>query len=442
MDAISDVLQRAEKDRISFIQLQFMDILGVVKSVSIPMGKLEKALEDGVLFDGSSIVGYATIDESDMRALPDPSTYQTLPWSTDDKKSARLICNIYTPKGERFAGDPRYALERAMERAMKKGYVLHTGPECEFFLLKLDARGRPTVVPDDSGGYFDQLPLDRGECVRGEIVQYLEQMGFEVETSHHEVAPGQHEIDFRYADAMITADRVFTLKHVTKAVALRHDLYATFMPKPIYGVCGSGMHAHLSLITPEGENVFYDPKGRWEVSELALHFLGGLIHYAKDICAVLASWANSYKRLVPGYEAPVYISWANLNRSALVRIPLGRGVKTRLELRNPDPAGNAYLQFAAILDAGLRGIEEGIEPPEPVERDIYGLTPDERETLKIDSLPGDLGHALLYMRESELVRATLGNHIFEHFLYIKGKEWDEYRSKLSQWEIDEFLSIL
>ena len=436
MDDALKLKEEFKKKKIKFIQLVFMDILGMAKAVSIPVSRFEKSIEEGITFDASSVVGYATIQESDMRAIPIPSTLQILPWS--DGNTARFICSIHYPNGDRFPGDPRYALERLVDRY--KNYTMNVGPEFEFFLFKMNGN-RPTTELEDYGGYFDLLPLDRGEKVREEIVKNLEAMGFEVEASHHEVAPSQHEIDFVYSDALATADRVFTLKQATKATALAHGLYATFMPKPLYGINGSGMHIHLSLFS-RGENIFDDPYGRWNISELGLNFLGGLIAHAKEVSGVLSSWANSYKRLVSGYEAPTYISWANLNRSAWVRVPQGRGIKTRFEVRSPDAAGNPYLQFAVLLMAGMDGIEKKIEPPEPIERDIYSMSKHERDESRIDPLPENLGEALREMRKSTLVKEVLGDHIFDHFIYFKEKEWEEYKSRLTDWEINRYLPIL
>lgn len=436
-----EILERVKKEKVKFIQLQFMDILGAVKNVSIPAENLEKALVDGVFFDGSSVLGYATIEESDMRVMPDPKTFLVIPWTADNLKTARLICNIYDAKGKRFEGDPRYCLERQLAIIKKQGLVFNAGPEYEFFLFQLDTNGSPVAKPSDSGTYFD-LMRDRGDTVRKEIVGYLNQMGFEVEASHHEVAPGQHEIDLRYSDALTTADRVTMMKYVTKIIAQKYSLYATFMPKPIFGVCGSGMHVHQSLFDLKGNNIFYEPKGEYQLSDKAFCFIGGLLRYAKETCAILASWVNSYKRLVPGFEAPVYISWANRNRSALIRVPAGRVLKTRLELRNPDPAGNPYLQFAVMLAAGMKGIKDKIYPPEPVERDIYKMSEEERKRFGIDTLPSNLGHALSLMENSKLIKETLGEHLFKHFLHIKKEEWDEYRIKVTEWEVDNLLPIL
>jgi len=440
--AKGEILEAAKGEKVQFVQMQFMDLLGFVKTVTIPTTKLERALEEGVVFDGSSVVGYATIEESDMRARPVPETFRVFPWTSGDLKTAGIVCNVYDAKGQRFPGDPRFVLEQTIQRARDLGYVPHTGPEYEFFLFKIDADGRPTNVPSDTGRYFEQLPMDAGEAVRKTVCFYANAMGFDAEASHHEVAPGQHEVDLRYADAMTSADRVLTLKHMIRTVALEHGLHATFMPKPLYGVNGSGMHVHQSLITPDGENAFFDPAAKWEMSELMLHYLAGILAHARQTCAVLASWANSYKRLVPGYEAPVYVCWANRNRSAMVRIPQGRGMATRMEVRNPDPAGNPYLQYAAMISAGLAGIDRKLEPSGPVETDIYALTAAERRKLGIDSLPGNLEDALDELEKSEMMRETLGAHVFTHYLYLKRKEWDEYRIQVTDYELDKFLPIL
>lgn len=437
----SEIIQTVKKEGIKFVQLQFTDILGTVKNVTIPTTKLEKVLDEGAFFDGSSVLGYATIEESDMRLKPDTETFVVIPWFQNDLKTARLVCDVFDHEGNPFEGDPRAALRRQLEKAKKKGWVFNTAPEYEFFFLKLDEKGEPTTKPSDSGGYFD-LMRDRGDNVRKEIVNYLNAMGFDVEASHHEVAPGQHEIDLMYTDAMSSADRVAMMKYVTKSIAYRHGLYATFMPKPFFGVNGSGMHVHQSLTTPDGKNIFHDSKGAYKLSKNALYFIGGLLKYAKENCAILASSVNSYKRLVLGYEAPVYISWANRNRSAYIRVPAGREARTRIELRNPDPAGNPYLQFTVMLAAGRKGIEDKIEPPEPVEKDIFHMSSEEREALGIGSLPENLGEALENMRKSELIREALGEHLFSHFLYVKEKEWEEYRAHVSDWEISRLIPAL
>ena len=435
------ILNVVKKKEIKFIQLQFADILGTVKNVTIPVMRLGKAFEEGIFFDGSSVLGYATIEESDMRLKPDPNTFVTLPWVQDNLKTARMVCEVYDHEGNRFEGDPRAALQRVMKRTEKEGWIFNTAPEYEFFLLTLDERGDPTTKPSDYGGYLD-LMRDRGDEVRKEIVAYLNAMGFEVESSHHEVAPGQHEIDLRYANAITSADRVATLKYVTKTISHKHGLYATFMPKPIFGVNGSGMHVNQSLMTPQGKSAFHDPKGPYGLSKTAFYFIGGLLKYAKETCAILASSVNSYKRLVPGYEAPVHISWANRNRSAFVRVPAGRGTRTRIEVRSPDPAGNPYLQFAVMLAAGLKGIEDKIEPPKPVEKDIFHMSAEERKARGIESLPENLGQALEFMRKSKMVKETLGEHLFDHFLYIKGEEWKDYSAQVSDWEVQRLLPTL
>jgi len=436
------ILKVVEDGQIKFVALQFTDILGITKSVTIPSSMLEKALDDDVLFDGSSIVGYATIEESDLRAVPDLDTFRVLPWTPQDVKTAGMVCDIFEAGGKRFTGDPRYVLQRALERAKDMGFVYNTGPEFEFFLLRFDEDNKPTTVPSDSARYFDLLPLDKGDIVRKKTTLHVDSMGFEAETTHHEVAPGQHEIDLRYSDALTSADRIVFLKNAIRTVALAHSLHATFMPKPIYGVNGNGMHTHQSLMTPEGKNIFYDPEGEGELSKECLWFIGGVLKYARDTCAILASWINSYKRLVPGYEAPVHISWANRNRSALIRVPAGRDVSTRIEVRNPDPAGNPYLQFSAMLSAGMEGINKKIEPPEPIETDIYKLSATNRKKLGIGSLPENLAEALDELEKSDLMKEILGAHVWTHFLYIKGAEWDEYRIQVTDWEIEKYLTML
>ena len=438
----NDILDIVKNKGIKFVEMQFMDILGRVKTVSIPANHLDRAMEEGVLFDGSSIVGYATIEESDLRAYPDLDTFLVFPWIDENIKTGRMICDIYYSNGDRFEGDPRYILEKQVKKAERMGYEFNVGPEFEFFLFKTDENDRPTVNPDDEGGYFDLLALDRADKVRKECNLYFEEMGFNVEASHHEVASGQHEIDLRYGDAISIADQIMTLKHGIKTVAKLNDLHATFMPKPIAGVNGTGMHIHQSLMGEDGVNSFYDEEAPDGLSEDCLHYVGGLLNYAEDMCGILASWVNSYKRLVPGYEAPVYVSWAHLNRSVLARIPIGRKKATRVEVRNPDPAGNPYLQFAVLLGAGLKGIEKGIEPPEPVKEDIFSLTKEERKEKGIRSLPSNLGHAISIMEKSDFIKEILGEHTFKHFLHKKKDEWDEYRQQVSDWEIKKYLSTL
>ncbi len=431
-----------EEENVEFVLMQFMDILGIVKNVTIPSSRFEQAVADGVAFDGSSILGYATIEESDLRAQPILETFKVLPWTSGKVRSAGIVCNIHDPSGRRHGGDPRFVLEKMMDKARKKGWIFHTGPEYEFFLFRTDDMGNPTRTHSDSGGYFDLLPLDPGDIVRKESTHHLNALGYNVEASHHEVAPGQHELDLRYTDALSSADRVLTLKPALKTCAIKHGLHATFMPKPVHGICGSGMHIHESLITPEGKNVFYSKRSKDGLSKLCKWFIGGSLRYARETCAILASWVNSYKRLVPGFEAPVYVSWAHKNRSALIRMPPGRGMSTRVEIRNPDPAGNPYLQYAVALAAGLKGIEEKIEPPAPVERDIYKLTEAQHEQYGIRPLPENLSEALDELEGSDLVKETLGPHITSHFTYIKRQEWDEYRQQVTSWEVEKFLSAL
>ncbi len=439
MPAKEDILKIVKERDIKYIYLQFMDILGQVKSVMIPSAMLEKALSEGIVFDGSSIVGYATIDESDMRAMPDPDTFEIVP---EGNKSATIICNTYTSDGRRFEGDPRYVLQKMLKKAEEKGFRFYTGPEFEFFLLKMKDE-KPILEPNDQAGYFDYGPIDQGEKVRSEIIGIFSELNYNPEAAHHEVSPGQHEIDLRYDYALKIADRILTLKAMIKRVAMKHGLYATFMPKPFYGINGTGMHVHQSLLSVDGEeNLFYDSNGEWELSDVALHYIAGLLYHANETTAILNSWVNSYKRLVPGYEAPVYISWANLNRSALIRVPAGRGMKTRIELRNPDPAGNPYLQFTVMLAAGLDGIDKKIEPPEPIELNIYALTEEKRKEMGIKNLPESLGEALHHFSRSELMREALGGHIFNHFIYVKRREWNEYRAQVTPWEIEKFLPIL
>ncbi|MDH7517058.1 MAG: type I glutamate--ammonia ligase [Candidatus Thermoplasmatota archaeon] len=436
-----DILGIVKEKNVVFIRLQFVDILGTPKNIIIPASRLEEALEDGIPFDGSSIAGYATIEESDKIAKPDPNSFVVLPETIEQRKTAKLNCDIYEPNGKRFPGDTKYVLEKIVNKVKEAGYLYNVGPECEFFLFKKDG-ANSTLIPNDYAGYFDLSHRDLAEGVRADISIALEEMGLTTYTFHHEVSHGQHEINFRYDDAIATADRVITLKYVTKVIATKHNLHASFMPKPLYGVNGSGMHTHHSLFTHGGENAFYDPNDKNQLSQVARYFIGGLLKYVKEICVILNPTVNSYKRLVPGYEAPTYISWANRNRSALIRIPSKRGKSTRCELRNPDLSGNPYLQFAVMLAAGWRGVEEKIEPPEPVEKNIYALTEEERKQYGIDELPDSLGHALSLASKSDFVRGILGEHIYENFLHVKRREWDEYRMQVSKWEIDKYLPLL
>jgi glutamine synthetase len=438
-----DILKKVKREDVRFIEIQFSDILGTVKSVSIPVTKLEYAMDEGIFIDGSSILGYATIEESDMRAQPILESFQIYPWTADTPmKTARFMCNIFDHNGNRFKGDPRWALEKMLDKAKEKGWTFNVGPEFEFFLLNMDDRDNPVLEPYDSGGYFDLMPMDIGETVRKDIVLAFDSMQFDMEASHHEVAPGQLEIDLRYQNALTMADRMMTLKFGVKTIAARYGLHATFMPKPFHGINGSGMHVHQSLANIDGGNVFDDPGGKYGLSDIAMKYLGGLLAHAEAMCAILASNVNSYKRLVPGYEAPCYISWANMNRSALIRVPAGRGSRARMELRNPDPSGNPYLQFAVMLAAGLDGIRRDLYPPEPVEKDIYHMSKEERKRLGIESLPESLGHAMEVFSQSKLMKETLGEHIFGHYLHIKGQDWDEYRTWVSDWEHKRYLRTM
>ena len=437
----NDILDIAKEQNIVFVRLQFVDILGTPKNIIIPASRLEESIEDGIPFDGSSVAGYATIEESDKIAKPDPNSFVILPETIEQRKTAKLNCDIYEPNGKRFPGDTKYALEKIVNKVKESGYIYNAGPECEFFLFKKDGTNS-TLIPNDYAGYFDLSHRDLAEGVRADISLTLEEMGLKTYTFHHEVSHGQHEINFRYDDALTTADRVITLKYVTKVIATKHNLHASFMPKPLYGVNGSGMHTHHSLFTRDGENAFYDPDDKNQLSKIAHYFIAGLLKYVKEICAILNPTVNSYKRLVPGYEAPTYISWANRNRSALIRIPSKRGKSTRCELRNPDLSGNPYLQFAVMLAAGWRGVEEKLEPPEPVEKNIYALSEKEREKHGIEQLPDSLGHALSLMAKSEFVREVLGDHIYNNFLHVKHREWDEYRTQVTKWEIDRYLPVL
>jgi len=432
-----EILSISNKEGIKFIEMQFMDILGHVKTVSIPARLLEKAINEGVLFDGSSIVGYATINESDMRAVPDLSTFQIFPWTENSIKTARLICDIYDSSGNRFEGDPRYVLQKSLKKAKDMGFRFNTGPEFEFFLFRLDNSGIVLPEPDDKGGYFDLLPDDRAEHVRKESALILDMMDFNVEATHHEVSPGQHEVDLKYTDAMRSANRIMTLKYAIKTVAMKHGLFASFMPKPIYGINGNGMHIHMSLENLDGQNAFYDANTKDMLSDTAKYFIGGLIDHSLETCGVIASWVNSYKRLVPGYEAPVYVSWDHLNRSALFRVPAGREKNTRVEVRNPDPAGNPYLQFAVLLESGLDGIKNKTFPPEPSHINLFE---EKNDSIKV--LPENLGHALSYMENSDFIKEALGEHLFNNFLYIKKKEWEDYRSQITEWELKNLLPLL
>lgn len=446
----AEVLSRTREERVEFINLQFTDVLGSIKGVTIPAAGLEEALTRGVWFDGSSIEGFARIHESDMVLRPDPTTFRVLPWGSAERRQARLICDIQLPSEEPFPGDPRHILRSVMARAQARGLIYNTGPELEFFLFRRSAGARENgaplrPVPHDVGGYFDFSPQDLASTVRADIMRALAELGILGETAHHEVATAQHEIDIRYGDALAAADNVMTLRQTIKAVAASHDLYATFMPKPIFGENGSGMHVHQSLFDAQGRNAFYSEGGRYNLSPLAEHFIAGQLVHARAMVAVLAPTVNSYKRLVPGYEAPVYICWARTNRSALIRVPCsapGREQAARAELRCPDPSANPYLAFAVMLAAGLDGIERGLTPPEPVEEDVYDFDEGRLAQLAIESLPGTLEVALATLDQDELVRAALGEHAYQAFRRAKRAEWDAYRIRVTDWELERYLETL
>lgn len=435
------VLKTAKDNSVKFIRLWFTDILGFLKSFAITIDELETAVEDGMGFDGSSIEGYARIDESDMVAMPDLETFQILPWRSDDEiKVARMFCDVQKPTGEPFDCDPRYVLKCALKRAADMGYDYYVGPELEYFYFESGDNPEPL----DAGGYFDLTPLDVASHLRRDTVLTLQDMGIEIEYSHHEAAPSQHEIDMRYTDALNMADNVMTYKLVTKEVALKNDVYATFMPKPIFDENGSGMHVHMSLFK-ENKNAFFDPNGEFYLSKLAKQFIAGLLTHAREITLVTNQWVNSYKRLVPGYEAPVYISWAVRNRSDLIRVPEykpGRETATRVEYRSPDPACNPYLAFAVMLTAGLDGIENGYEAHDPVSGNVYEMSTEERKSLGIGTLPGSLHEAIQCAEESEIVRKALGDVLFEKLIADKKIEWARYRAQISDYELDRYLSIL
>jgi glutamine synthetase len=438
-----EILKKAEEDNVKFVQLQFTDLHGMIKAVTIPFEKLSESLEKGTWFDGSSIEGFTRICESDMYLKPDPRTYAVLPWENSGRATARFICDIYTPDGELFAGSPRTILRKVMQEAEELGYTYYVGPELEFFLFKSDGNGEnSTFVPatHDFAGYFDYSPRDLANDVRKEIIYVLESMGLEVEMSHHEVAPGQHEIDFKYGDAITQADRCITFKHAVKSIAHKHGLYATFMPKPVFGENGSGMHVHQSLFK-EGKNAFFDSSDNYNLSKVAKGFVAGQMVHAKGFCAVTAPTVNSYKRLVPGYEAPVYICWAKTNRSALIRIPRyspGRESSTRAELRCPDPSCNPYLAFAVMLKSGLEGIKKNIEPPKPIEEDVYEFDTNKLSVNHIEVLPGSLGEAIDFLKKDEVIQSALGEHTYNIYVKAKQQEWDEYRTQVTKWELDKY----
>lgn len=438
---VEDIKRIAKDENVRFLRLMFTDIMGTIKNVEVPVSQLNKVLENKMMFDGSSIEGFVRIEESDMYLYPDLSTWMIFPWESEHGKVARLICDIYNPDGTPFAGDPRGNLKRALKHMQEMGFTsFNLGPEPEFFLFKLDDDGKVTKTLNDKGGYFDFAPTDLGENCRRDIVLELESLGFEVEASHHEVAPGQHEIDFKYADVIEACDNIQTFKLVVKTIARKHGLHATFMPKPLFGINGSGMHCNMSLFK-DNQNVFFDPEGPLQLSQTAYHFLGGLMEHARAFTAVCNPTVNSYKRLVPGYEAPVYVAWSGRNRSPLIRVPESRGLSTRLELRSVDPAANPYLAMAVLLEAGLDGITRELTPPPAVDRNIYIMNEEERAEALIKDLPSTLHNAIKELRVDPVMVDALGQHIFSNFVEAKRMEWASFRQTVSEWEREQYLEL-
>lgn len=434
-----DIIRIVKEEDINFIRMQFTDIFGQLKNVAITASQIEKALNNQITLDGSSIEGFVRINESDQYLYPDLDSFAIFPWRPQHGRVARLICDVYNPDGTPFVGDPRGVLKRVLKKAHDMGYdAFNVGPEPEFFLFKTDEEGRPTTKTNDEAGYFDLGPLDHGESTRREICLALEKMGYEIEASHHEVAPGQHEIDFKYSDAVQCADKIMTFKLAVKTIAQKNGLHATFMPKPIFGIAGSGMHVNMSLFR-NGKNVFFDENGDKKLSHEAYAFMAGILHHMKGITAIANPLVNSYKRLVPGYEAPCYMAWSASNRSALIRIPAARGQSTRVELRSPDPACNPYLTLAVCLAAGLDGIERNLTLPAEITENIFDMTPATRKRRGIEALPGSLDEALVLMKKDKLIMATLGEHVACQFIAGKEREWEEYRTRVSSWELDKYM---
>lgn len=436
------ILNMAETEDVEFIRLQFTDLFGTLKNVAITKSQLAKALDNKIMFDGSSIEGFARIEESDMYLYPDYDTFEILPFRPHQGKVARMICDVYKPDGTQLENDPRYILKKVIKEAEDMGYIFNVGPECEFFLFHTDDNGCPTTISHEKAGYFDLGPTDLGENARRDIVLNLEEMGFEVEASHHEVAPAQHEINFKYGEALETADRIMTYKLTVKTIAKRHGLYASFMPKPKYGVCGSGMHINMSLSDKDGNNIFADTNDVNGLSKEAYSFIAGLMEHMRAMSAITNPIVNSYKRLVPGYEAPTYIAWSATNRSPLVRVPAAKGPGTRVELRCPDCACNPYLAFAVCLAAGLDGIKRGLTPPASVQQDIFEMTEKERAEAGIASLPRNLYEAIQEMKKSEFMKNVLGEEVFHKYVKAKRAEWNEYTSQVTDWEIDRYLGCI
>ncbi len=433
-----DIRRMIKENDVKFVRLQFTDILGNLKNVAITLSQVDKMLDNKCMFDGSSIEGFVRIEESDMYLRPDLDSFAIFPWRPHPDKVARLICDIYMPDETPFVGSPRYVLHKAIDHAAEMGYSINVGPECEFFLFETDEKGHPTTITQDEAGYFDLGPIDMGENARRDMCTTLEEMGFEIEASHHEVASGQHEIDFKYDEALKTADNVMTFKLAVKTIAQKHKLHATFMPKPIYGINGSGMHINISL-SKNGKNAFYDPNDKLGLSKEAYSFIAGIMEHISGITAVTNPLVNSYKRLIPGYEAPVYIAWSAQNRSPLIRIPASRGQGTRIELRSPDPSANPYLALALVLEAGLDGMKRGLTPPPSVDMNIYEMTDEERKAHGVDNLPESLEKAIIEMKKDPFIRDVLGDHIFSKYIEAKQKEWDGYKTMVSRWELEQYL---
>lgn len=440
MASREEILKILDEQKVHNLRLWFTDIMGHNKNVEVPKSQFEKALDGEIMFDGSSIEGFSRIEESDMALVPDYRTFRVFPWEEKGGKVARLICDVKNPDGSDFMGCPRTILRKVVEKAKNMGYTMNVGPEAEFFLFEKDELGRATTRTHDSGGYFDLTPIDRGEDARREIVSVLEDLDYEVEAAHHEVAFAQHEVDFKYGEAVLTADNISTFRFVVRKVALDHKLHATFMPKPIFGINGSGMHMNQSLFTLDGKNAFYDPNAKYQISETGLNYIGGMLKHARGICAITNPLVNSYKRLVPGYEAPTHIAWSERNRSPLVRVPARRGNSTRAELRMPDPSCNPYLAIAVSLAAGLDGIENKLDPGPSIDKNIFAMSQRERSRLKIKSLPGDLNEAISSLEKDPLMRKTLGDHIFKQYVNAKRHEWHVYIAQVHQWEIEKYLT--
>ncbi|MBU0484005.1 MAG: type I glutamate--ammonia ligase [Proteobacteria bacterium] len=438
----TEIMKIIEKENIHFFRLQFVDIKGFTKNIAIPRSQIEKALDGQMMFDGSSIDGFARINESDMYLKPDFDTFVVLPWrKKDGVGAARIICDIHKSDGSPFSGCPRINLKRVLAKAKKMGYTMNVGTEAEFFLFNTDEKGNSTTVTNDTAGYFSVDPDDTGIDCRREIIETLEKMGFEIEASHHEVAEGQHEVNFKYADALTCADNTVTFKWVVKTIAKKYGLHATFMPKPVFGINGSGMHTNQSLFNLDGSNAFFDPKAPMQLSEVARQYIAGITKNARGFAAITNPLVNSYKRLVPGYEAPVYVAWSASNRSALIRIPASRGLGTRVEVRCPDPACNPYLAFAMMLNSGLDGVKNKLTPPKSTDVNIFKMTPNQMKRAKIASMPGSLMEALVELKKNKLARETLGDHIFEKYLINKEIEWDKFRIAVTDWELKNYLDV-